>query len=150
MLRVLKRVQIYDDFFYHANIFQKKLISLYNYFNPNARNMLTLITNGQVLTSQGWRKNFDILFDQDRIILISEHIDRSDCDQIIDAEGKYIIPGGIDLHVHGGGGHDFLEGTEEAFSKAIEAHLRHGTTAIYPTLAAASIDTILQAAKITE
>ena len=150
MLRVLKRVQIYDVFFYHANIFQKKLISLYHYFNPNARNMLTLITNGQVLTSQGWRKNFDILFDQDRIILISEHIDRSDCDQIIDAEGKYIIPGGIDLHVHGGGGHDFLEGTEEAFSKAIEAHQRHGTTAIYPTLAAASIDTILQAAKITE
>lgn len=27
----------------------------------------------------------------------------------------YIVPGGVEIHVHGGGGRDFMEGTEEAF-----------------------------------
>lgn len=112
--------------------------------------MLTLITNGQILTSQGWLKNFDILFDPEQIILLSEQIDYSECDEIIDAKGSFIIPGGIDLHVHGGGGHDFMEATEEAFRIAIDTHMQHGTTAIYPTLAAASIEIIIQAASITE
>ncbi|MEX2142329.1 MAG: amidohydrolase family protein [Pirellulales bacterium] len=45
----------------------------------------------------------------------------------------YIAPGYIDLHVHGGGGADFMDGTEEAFATALAAHLRHGTTSIVPT-----------------
>jgi N-acetylglucosamine-6-phosphate deacetylase len=50
----------------------------------------------------------------------------------IDHEG-YIVPGYIDLHVHGGAGADFMDGTEEAFHTALAAHLRHGTTGIVPT-----------------
>ena len=45
----------------------------------------------------------------------------------------FIAPGYIDLHVHGGGGSDFMDGTEEAFRTALSAHLRHGTTSIVPT-----------------
>src|SRR5688500_7803258 len=45
----------------------------------------------------------------------------------------YLTPGYIDLHVHGGGGADFMDGTEEAFAAALAAHLRHGTTSIVPT-----------------
>jgi N-acetylglucosamine-6-phosphate deacetylase len=45
----------------------------------------------------------------------------------------YITPGYIDLHVHGGGGADFMDGTKEAFATALAAHLRHGTTSIVPT-----------------
>jgi N-acetylglucosamine-6-phosphate deacetylase len=45
----------------------------------------------------------------------------------------YIVPGYIDLHVHGGAGSDFMDGTEEAFHTALAAHLRHGTTSIFPT-----------------
>ena len=150
MLRVLKRVQIYGIFFYRANIFQKKFNIFISLIQAKVRNMLTLITNGQILTPKGWLKNFDILFDQKQIILLSEQIERSACDEIIDAKGNFIIPGGIDMHVHGGGGHDFMEATEEAFRIAIDTHLRHGTTAIYPTLAAASKEIILQAASVTE
>lgn len=29
--------------------------------------------------------------------------------EIIDAQGGYIVPGGIDMHAHGGGGRDFIE-----------------------------------------
>src|SRR5688572_24662512 len=51
----------------------------------------------------------------------------------IDLEGGYLAPGFVDLHVHGGDGADFMDGTEEAFRAACRAHLRHGTTSLLPT-----------------
>lgn len=36
--------------------------------------------------------------------------------EIIDAKGAYIVPGFIDIHIHGAGGHDFCDGTAEAFN----------------------------------
>jgi N-acetylglucosamine-6-phosphate deacetylase len=51
----------------------------------------------------------------------------------IDAAGKYVAPGFIDIHVHGGGGHDFMDGTEEAFLAIARLHARHGTTSMTPT-----------------
>jgi N-acetylglucosamine-6-phosphate deacetylase len=51
----------------------------------------------------------------------------------IDAAGKFAAPGFIDMHVHGGGGADFMDGTADAFATAIRSHTRHGTTTIIPT-----------------
>jgi N-acetylglucosamine-6-phosphate deacetylase len=51
----------------------------------------------------------------------------------IDAKGQYISPGFIDIHIHGGAGHDFMDGTTEAFLKIAELHAKHGTTAMLPT-----------------
>ena len=45
----------------------------------------------------------------------------------------YIAPGFIDIHVHGGGGHDFMDGTEEAFLGAAKLHASHGTATLLPT-----------------
>jgi N-acetylglucosamine-6-phosphate deacetylase len=53
--------------------------------------------------------------------------------QVTDLEGGYLVPGFVDLHVHGGAGADFMDGTEEAFRTVCRAHLRHGTTALLPT-----------------
>jgi N-acetylglucosamine-6-phosphate deacetylase len=52
---------------------------------------------------------------------------------IVDANGAFAAPGFIDMHVHGGGGADFMDGSPGAFATAIGAHLRHGTTGIVPT-----------------
>lgn len=52
---------------------------------------------------------------------------------VIDAQGGYITPGFIDLHVHGGAGADFMDGTADAVRTACRCHLRHGTTTIFPT-----------------
>ena len=112
--------------------------------------MLKYITNAQILTPHGWVENGTISFCDGRITSIKEGgIDISD-KNVTDAKGAYIIPGGIDLHVHGGGGHDFMECSEEAFRIATQTHLRHGTTAIYPTLGAASHEGMMQAIEITE
>jgi N-acetylglucosamine-6-phosphate deacetylase len=51
----------------------------------------------------------------------------------VDAGGRYLAPGYIDLHVHGGDNADFMDGTIEAFETAIRAHARHGVTSIVPT-----------------
>jgi len=51
----------------------------------------------------------------------------------IDAGGRYVAPGLIDIHVHGGGGHDFMDGTVEAFLGVAALHARYGTTAMLPT-----------------
>lgn len=58
----------------------------------------------------------------------------------IDAKGKYISPGFIDIHVHGGGGHDFMDGSEEAFLKIAEAHAQYGTTGLMPTTLTSELD----------
>jgi N-acetylglucosamine-6-phosphate deacetylase len=52
---------------------------------------------------------------------------------IIELKSGYVSPGFIDIHVHGGGGADYMDGTVEAVKKANRAHLRHGTTTIFPT-----------------
>jgi N-acetylglucosamine-6-phosphate deacetylase len=59
---------------------------------------------------------------------------------MIDAEGMYISPGFIDIHTHGGGGYDFMDGTIEAYIGAAEKHAEHGTTAIVPTTLTSTIE----------
>jgi N-acetylglucosamine-6-phosphate deacetylase len=46
---------------------------------------------------------------------------------------KYIAPGFVDLHVHGGDGADFMDLTAEAFRIVCRCHARHGTTSLTPT-----------------
>src|SRR5262245_53024030 len=50
----------------------------------------------------------------------------------VDLDG-YLAPGFVDLHVHGGAGADFMDGTDEAFRTVCRAHARHGTTSLLPT-----------------
>ncbi|MBM3725380.1 MAG: amidohydrolase family protein [Acidobacteria bacterium] len=54
--------------------------------------------------------------------------------------GAYIVPGYIDLHVHGAAGFDYMDGTPEAVRRANLAHARHGTTTIFPTTTTGSTE----------
>ena len=62
----------------------------------------------------------------------------SEASEVIDAGGAYLSAGFIDLHTHGGNGHDFMDGTVEAFLGAAELHARHGTTTLLPTATSGS------------
>lgn len=66
----------------------------------------------------------------------------------IDASGLYLSHGFIDIHVHGGGGHDFMDGTREAWDGVRRLHLRHGTTGIVATTLAATMEEMLGAARM--
>ena len=52
---------------------------------------------------------------------------------MVDAGGGFIAPGFVDIHSHGGGGADFMDGTPEAVVAALREHARRGTTTIFPT-----------------
>lgn len=56
----------------------------------------------------------------------------------LDLKWKYLAPGIVELHSHGGGGYDFLDNDDEAIAKASECHLMHGVTSILPTAVSAS------------
>ena len=104
--------------------------------------MLKQILNGRVLTPQGWLEGGSVIIDGNKILAVSNsdlHIVDA---EIIDAKGCYVVPGGVELHVHGVGGRDFMEGTEEAFRVAIKAHMKHGTTSIFPTLSSSTVPMI--------
>ncbi|MEZ5758694.1 MAG: N-acetylglucosamine-6-phosphate deacetylase [Emcibacteraceae bacterium] len=91
------------------------------------------IFNGRLLTPYRELPNGCIAVENGKIVEVSDSNIEFPGAMEIDAGGKYISPGFIDLHCHGGGGHSFLDGTVNAFLKAAELHARHGTTSMYPT-----------------
>ena len=109
--------------------------------------MLKQIINAKILTPQGWLKDGSVIIRDNKILEVTN------CDlavvgaELIDAKGMYVVPGGVEIHAHGGGGGDFMEGTEEAFTTAINAHMKHGTTSIFPTLSSSTIPMIEAAAE---
>ena len=70
--------------------------------------------------------------------------------QTWDAAGRYLAPGFIDMHVHGGDGADFMDGDQAAFAKAIAAHRRHGTTGLVPTSTVATHEQTLRFLELSE
>lgn len=109
--------------------------------------MLTQLINACILTPQGWLKEGSVLIKDGKILEVTNCNLAVTNAEVVDLKGMYILPGSIDLHAHGGGGHDFMEGTEEAFRTAVKAHMRHGTTAIFPTLGASSLSMMNEAAE---
>lgn len=107
--------------------------------------MLTQIINGKILTPQGWLKEGSVILRDNKILEVTN------CDlavigaELVDVKGMYVVPGFIDIHVHGGGGRDFQEGTEDAFREAVKAHSLRGTTSIFPTLSSSTVPMIERA-----
>lgn len=108
------------------------------------------ITNGRILTPGGWVKGGSVIVEDNRISEVSSSESHVEGATVVDVGGGNIVPGGIDLHIHGGGGRDYMEGTEEAFREAISSHMIHGTTALYPTLSSSSVPMIEAAIETTE
>ena len=109
--------------------------------------MLTQLINARILTPQGWLKDGSVLIRDNKILEVTN------CDlavigaQLVDVKGMYVLPGGVEIHAHGGGGRDFMECTEDAFRTAVDTHMRYGTTSIFPTLSSSTVPMIEQAAE---
>ncbi|MES1223585.1 MAG: N-acetylglucosamine-6-phosphate deacetylase [Bacteroidota bacterium] len=108
------------------------------------------IYNGNIITPSGIISGGSVLITGDKIASVSENdMDVKDAIEI-DAQGNYISPGFIDIHVHGGGGHDFMDGSETAFLKIAEIHAQYGTTSMLPTTLTSTKEEMLQTLMIYE
>jgi N-acetylglucosamine-6-phosphate deacetylase len=101
------------------------------------------IVNGKIISPQGI-KNGTVVITDNKISEISERNADVDGAIEIDAKGNYVSPGFIDIHVHGGGGFDFMDGTEEAFLKVAELHAQYGTTSMLPTTLSSTKEAMLK------
>ena len=113
--------------------------------------MKTIIIKGGSVLTGGTEYQADVVVRGGRIVYVGpdgESWTQNDNQfqghpaEVIDAAGKHVAPGFIDLHTHGGGGADFGDGTVEAFRKVLAFHGSHGTTLLYPTSMAGSVDSL--------
>jgi N-acetylglucosamine-6-phosphate deacetylase len=91
------------------------------------------IINGKIVTGGECFAGIVVLKDGVIDYVGTEDIQVSEDAKIIDAQGCYVTPGFIDMHTHGAGGADFMDGTVEAYLTAARTHAIHGTTLLYPT-----------------
>ncbi len=108
------------------------------------------IVNGRIITTSGIVAGGCVIVENNVIVAVGDDPGRSNDLTVIDADGCYISPGFIDLHTHGGGGYDFMDGTEEAFLEAGKIHAEHGTTTLTPTLLAGSREAFMKSYKAYE
>lgn len=90
--------------------------------------MKTLIKNARLVLEDSIQPG-SVLLENGKILALSE----AEADEVIDAGGRFLSPGFIDIHTHGAGGADFMDGTVEAYLTAARMHARHGTTLLFPT-----------------
>ena len=108
-----------------------------------------LIKGGRVLLPEGSDSQTDILLADGKIAEF--HAPNSEIPEgteIINAEGLYVSPGFVDVHQHGGGGSDYMDGTSDAFLNATANHLKHGMTSVMPTSVSADTASIKRAIEI--
>ena len=92
------------------------------------------LKNANVVTPDGVVSKGIIDVENGRIKQIRKESDsKSDDKNAIDLKGKYVFPGFIDLHVHGGGGGSFNSVDPIDHEKARSYHLQHGTTSMLTT-----------------
>ena len=104
--------------------------------------MRTLIKNAKIVTSE---KVFDgCLAYTDGVI---DYLGEGEiaADEVIDAEGGYLVPGFIDIHCHGGNNLEFMDASAEEFGSIAEFHKSHGTTTLFATTLAADEGETLEA-----
>lgn len=101
-----------------------------------------VLTGGRVVTPDG-------VVDGGWLALADGHIsavgscstaDPDDGGDEVDLDGRWVLPGFVDLHVHGGGGHSVLQGDPDAVAGAVAFHQAHGTTRTLLSLVTAPVD----------
>ncbi|MDB5087012.1 MAG: nagA 3 [Mucilaginibacter sp.] len=119
-------------------------MTVYPEINKIVEQQQLKICNGKIITPKKIINGGTVLINNGIITAVSEGNLDAPGAILIDAVGKYVSPGFIDIHIHGGGGHDFMDNTVEAFLGIAEIHARYGTTAMSPTTLTSSKEDLLE------
>jgi N-acetylglucosamine-6-phosphate deacetylase len=109
--------------------------------------MTTIITAGHLITPEEWIDAPVIVVDAGRIIAVQARssIEMPTGARKLDFPDLILAPGFIDIHIHGGAGHDVMEGDESALARIEMQLAQHGVTAYLPTTVTAPEGRTLQA-----
>ncbi len=103
------------------------------------------IINGKILSPDPLPEHYGILIDGDLILEVGDHAAFPQDIPAIDAAGRWVIPGLIDIHVHGGEGYDTMDAENEALAGMARYFLSTGVTSFLPTTTAASQQDVIEA-----
>jgi len=92
---------------------------------------LLVITNGRIIVDDKVLEGSNIIIKDDRILAITDEIPANA--EVIDAGYNFVSPGFIDIHVHGAGGYDVMDGTFESINSISKTIAKHGVTSFIPT-----------------
>ena len=100
---------------------------------------MTVLTGARLVTPEGVLDDAQVTIVDGVVAAVGPHTG------VVDEEldGGYLVPGFIDLHVHGGGGHDFTASAED-MAGGILFHRQHGTTRTLVSLMAGALDAMCE------
>ncbi len=97
----------------------------------------TLVLDGQQTIENG-----SILVEDGKIVKVGT--EEFVCDTVIDAKGQYVLPGMIDVHIHGAMGHDFIDGSQESIDVVSRNVIQDGCTSFFASLTVESHEKTLE------
>lgn len=110
--------------------------------------MKTLIQNAHVISPGVNLKSAYVVIEKGKIKEVGKgRIKKAGFDTVVDVKGKYLVPGFIDVHLHGACGFDVCDATKEAIDKIAEAKLQEGCTSFLPTTLTVANKTLKAVAK---
>ncbi len=102
--------------------------------------MVLAVKAGRIYTPSSLIRNGVVVLGDGRISYVGGDFNKAKDATILEFDDGICAPGFIDLHVHGGGGYDFADGSLEAFSGVCKHHIRGGTTSLLATILSSPID----------
>lgn len=103
-----------------------------------------IINDGRIITPFRIIEHGHVIIEDGIITQVGTGPFKDNGGKVIDAQQHYVSPGFIDLHLHGGGGHDFMDNTVDAFLGVARLHACHGTTSMVPTTLTAETEDLLE------
>src|SRR5438067_10580171 len=102
-----------------------------------------IFTNARIIFPDTIREDLAVTVRAGKIVEIGAPV--AGADDAVDLHGNFLAPGFVDLHVHGGNGHDAMEAKAEALRAICDYHASGGTTSLLLTTATAPFPAILLA-----
>lgn len=103
--------------------------------------MSTLFHSARKLDAHGQVDDFWMLVEGDTIASAGSGPQHPDATAAVDVGGAWLVPGFLDLHGHGGGGHSYDDGADELLA-AVATHRAHGTTRSVISLVANPLESL--------
>ena len=104
------------------------------------------IINGKIVLPSSIVEGMALVYDE-KIEGIRPQDEIGDCEEVIDAKGQYVMPGLVDMHIHGYLGEDASDGSADGIRKMAEGIAKNGVTSWLPTTMTVSYDTLREAFK---